>query len=219
MILNIIQIFCDALQVEEIEDEADFFSLGGNSISAAQVAFKLSINMKLLYQYSSPFQLLNILIKPPHNFLTNHGKRLKLKDMYFFDGEDRHKIISKNKNDSSSSGLISTNIPLILRHSLPKDDSSWLSNFPKDSRYSFSRCNKVINGIEPSLNNPNDAKYILEMTSREDIFMQELWKVSLDSCVDASPLLILKDGYFHLIIGSHAHLLLCVNAQTYALCV
>uniref|UniRef100_A0A453QE72 4-coumarate--CoA ligase n=1 Tax=Aegilops tauschii subsp. strangulata TaxID=200361 RepID=A0A453QE72_AEGTS len=46
--------FCDALLVDEVSEFDDFFTLGGNSISAAHAAHKLEIDMRLLYIYPTP---------------------------------------------------------------------------------------------------------------------------------------------------------------------
>eukprot|EP00268_Persea_americana_P065941 TRINITY_DN8886_c0_g1_i9.p1 TRINITY_DN8886_c0_g1~~TRINITY_DN8886_c0_g1_i9.p1 ORF type:complete len:494 (-),score=76.64 TRINITY_DN8886_c0_g1_i9:79-1500(-) len=56
------QAFCEALMVERIADFDDFFVMGGNSIAAAHVAHKLGIDMRLLYIFSTPCQLLNALL-------------------------------------------------------------------------------------------------------------------------------------------------------------
>uniref|UniRef100_A0A0D9WL05 4-coumarate--CoA ligase n=1 Tax=Leersia perrieri TaxID=77586 RepID=A0A0D9WL05_9ORYZ len=53
--------FCDGLHVNEVSEEEDFFTLGGNSISAAHVAHKLEIDMRMLYIYSTPSKLLDAL--------------------------------------------------------------------------------------------------------------------------------------------------------------
>ncbi|MQL73305.1 hypothetical protein Taro_005655 [Colocasia esculenta] len=56
------QAFCDSLLIEEINDHDDFFSLGGSSISAALLAHKLGIDMRLLYRFPSPVGLLDALV-------------------------------------------------------------------------------------------------------------------------------------------------------------
>uniref|UniRef100_A0A0E0A420 4-coumarate--CoA ligase n=1 Tax=Oryza glumipatula TaxID=40148 RepID=A0A0E0A420_9ORYZ len=58
--------FSDALLVDEVSEFDDFFTLGGNSISAAHVAHKLEIDMRMLYIYSTPSKLLDALF-------TKHG--------------------------------------------------------------------------------------------------------------------------------------------------
>uniref|UniRef100_A0A453QE99 Uncharacterized protein n=1 Tax=Aegilops tauschii subsp. strangulata TaxID=200361 RepID=A0A453QE99_AEGTS len=42
-------------------------------------------------------------------------------------------------------------------------------------------------------------------------YLQELWNIPLDSCVDASPLLVLNNGMINIFIGSHSHLFLCID--------
>ncbi|XP_006655708.2 putative acyl-activating enzyme 19 [Oryza brachyantha] len=64
--------FCDALLVDEVSDFDDFFTLGGNSISAAHVAHKLEIDMRVLYIYSTPSKLLDALFMK-HGCLLSSG--------------------------------------------------------------------------------------------------------------------------------------------------
>lgn len=54
--------FSDALLVHEVSEYDDFFSLGGNSITAAHVAHKLEIDMRLLYIYTTPSKLFHALL-------------------------------------------------------------------------------------------------------------------------------------------------------------
>ncbi|KAG5565347.1 hypothetical protein RHGRI_001298 [Rhododendron griersonianum] len=49
--------FCDALMVEMVFDDDDFFKMGGNSISAAHVSHGLEMDMRLLYIFPSPMKL------------------------------------------------------------------------------------------------------------------------------------------------------------------
>ncbi|KAL4342473.1 hypothetical protein GQ457_08G013940 [Hibiscus cannabinus] len=45
-------------------------------------------------------------------------------------------------------------------------------------------------------------------------YLQELWKVHMESCVDASPLVVFKDSDIYLFVGSHSHKFLCINAKS-----
>ncbi|KAI3826872.1 hypothetical protein L1987_00931 [Smallanthus sonchifolius] len=56
--------FCDALVVENINNNDDFFTMGGDSISAAHTCHKLGINMKLLYTFPTPLKLVTALLDP-----------------------------------------------------------------------------------------------------------------------------------------------------------
>ncbi|KAL0308779.1 UNVERIFIED_CONTAM: putative acyl-activating enzyme 19, partial [Sesamum radiatum] len=45
-------------------------------------------------------------------------------------------------------------------------------------------------------------------------FMRELWKVEMDSCVDASPLLVFKGSALYVFIGSHSRKFVCVDGKS-----
>uniref|UniRef100_A0A8R7V0A6 4-coumarate--CoA ligase n=1 Tax=Triticum urartu TaxID=4572 RepID=A0A8R7V0A6_TRIUA len=62
--------FCDALLVDEVSEFDDFFTLGGNSISAAHAAHKLEIDMRLLYIYPTPSKLLHALVVEHSNLVS-----------------------------------------------------------------------------------------------------------------------------------------------------
>lgn len=58
----VVQAFCNALMIEVVSEDDDFFSIGGDSISAAHAAHNIGIDMRLLY--TCPFMLIFI-----HNLL------------------------------------------------------------------------------------------------------------------------------------------------------
>eukprot|EP01018_Ginkgo_biloba_P005441 Gb_21166 [translate_table: standard] len=57
--------FRRALMVEKVSDSADLFLLGGTSISAAQVAYTLGIDMHFIYKHPSPQKLHNAMLQVP----------------------------------------------------------------------------------------------------------------------------------------------------------
>ncbi|XP_058103982.1 putative acyl-activating enzyme 19 isoform X3 [Magnolia sinica] len=92
------------------------------------------------------------------------------------------------------------------------NSKGWIASFCLPMAVSFSRCNKVMHELELERNNVHQSCLSVEISRNGKGFMQELWKVPLNSCVDASPLVVLKDGEVCLLIGSHSHMFLCVNA-------
>ncbi|XP_019701385.1 putative acyl-activating enzyme 19 isoform X3 [Elaeis guineensis] len=232
--------FCEALMIEEISDYGDFFMMGGNSISAAHAAHNLGIDMRLLYIFPSPHKLLNALLdrndlhdNPFSPIPDSSRKRSKLHsstlsfssamitDQQTSSGKrvhdlpEEHKAISDlERNDGSSSiddpsrrdckltsashGTVSTNL-WILNSDFPK----WCS---------FSRCSQFMHGAEIELNYVHRLCSLVEIPRYKKGCLQELWRVTLKSCVDASPLVVLMDGNVNLFIGAHSHMFLCIDA-------
>ncbi|KAL9303850.1 hypothetical protein ACSQ67_021113 [Phaseolus vulgaris] len=55
--------FHDALMIEKVCDDDDFFTMGGNSLSAAHVAYNLGIDLRFLYYYPSALKLCRALLQ------------------------------------------------------------------------------------------------------------------------------------------------------------
>ncbi|PKA66229.1 Putative acyl-activating enzyme 19 [Apostasia shenzhenica] len=244
--------FIDALHVEGIADDDDFFAVGGDSISAAHTAYNLGIDMRLLYVFPSPCKLLKALQDSKQNgdfFESYPGtvKRTKLDDNML------------NSFEISENGLSNNSLPVeqVEEHArscshdlvkfdpwqslmLPEKDEHlpfcdnhvkmlsycqpclcgefssckvdhWLSrsNLPKTC--AFSRCNQIVLGSESvlRLEHQTYTNFALSMSGKGHL--QELWKVLLKSCVDASPLVIVKDGSVDLFIGSHSQIFLRID--------
>lgn len=238
------QAFCDALMVEGIADSDNFFMMGGNSIAAAHVAHKLGIDMRLLYIFSTPCQLLKALLDrkgsyenmfsfdPAYEaFNTNminsdqmsndlYGIKSHGRSMQMAFGEWVHNFTQKLDTGHGTLSKWHDDSPISLK-SLKTDSSvcttsrptAWLSNFSLPEVCSLSRCNKVMYVRELEVNNNrHQACFSMEIPRNENGVMQEMWKVHLRSCVDASPLVVFKDGDVSLFIGSHSYLFLCINA-------
>uniref|UniRef100_A0A0A9HR79 Carrier domain-containing protein n=1 Tax=Arundo donax TaxID=35708 RepID=A0A0A9HR79_ARUDO len=235
--------FCDALLVEEVSEFDDFFTLGGNSISAAHVAHKLEIDMRLLYIYATPSKLLHALTversrsgSPTHEF--HYRKRLKVSASISssFDpvsanlddnlhgkgqinGEGTHDHIARdyinetvdqlNKNMTSSDrhGAKDLCLDACLNDGICSGNP-WVMNFYLQKKWSIGRCNRFMHGYEAKLQLEDVCSYV---SYNKRGFLLELWNIPLDSCVDASPLLVMNNGMINIFIGSHSHLFLCID--------
>ncbi|PUZ62496.1 hypothetical protein GQ55_4G363100 [Panicum hallii var. hallii] len=239
--------FSDALLVDEVSDYDDFFALGGNSISAAHVAHKLEIDMRLLYIYTTPSKLLHALfvksshaVSPTHDFHSR--KRLKVSasisgsfdpvsatlDNKFhgkgnineegtrdqFGRNHVNEIVGQlNKNMTYDRYQAKDKYPCSdtcsndgIFRSTPS--SPWILNFYLQKKWSFGRCNRFMHGSEGALQ-VEDICTSVSYNNRG--YLMKLWDVPLDSCVDASPLLVVNNGMMHIFIGSHSHLFLCID--------
>ncbi|KAI3953218.1 hypothetical protein MKX01_042213 [Papaver californicum] len=223
--------FCDALMVGEIADDTDFFEMGGNSIAAAQVAHKLGISMRLLYVFPNPSKLLKALL--------DNG--ISCKGDLTINGDQKQQLKRQKITEYPSSGsLISIQNKKVLESSVRvpswKNDGSpigskylkldsdlymdligrnpWTSGFCNSTTCSFSRCNKIICRGKNQINDVCKARWAVQAPIYVKGSMRALWKVNLRSCVDASPLVVLKDGDLYLFIGSHSHIFICVDAMS-----
>ncbi|XP_077237805.1 AMP-dependent synthetase and ligase family protein [Tasmannia lanceolata] len=203
--------FRDVLMVE-VENYNDFFVMGGNSISAAQVAHKLGIDMRLLYIFPSPSKLLNALldnrgshgnVMPAFDPLTSdlYWNKSPRRSLQVTVGGQFNSFSQKPDKDQLNSKGINLS-----------DSRSWISNFYLPMAASFSRCNKVMYERELEVNNVHQACLSVETPRDKNGVMRELWTVLLKSCVDASPLFVLKDRDAYIFIGSHSRIFLCINA-------
>ncbi|XP_025811498.1 putative acyl-activating enzyme 19 isoform X2 [Panicum hallii] len=239
--------FSDALLVDEVSDYDDFFALGGNSISAAHVAHKLGIDMRLLYIYTTPSKLLHALfvksshaVSPTHDFHSR--KRLKVSasisgsfdpvsatlDNKFhgkgnINEEGTHDQFGRN-HVNETVGQLNKNMTYDryqAKDKYPCSDtcsndgifrstpsSPWILNFYLQKKWSFGRCNRFMHGSEGALH-VEDICTSVSYNNRG--YLMKLWDVPLDSCVDASPLLVVNNGMMNIFIGSHSHLFLCID--------
>ncbi|OEL14738.1 putative acyl-activating enzyme 19 [Dichanthelium oligosanthes] len=234
--------FSDALLVDEVSEYDDFFALGGNSISAAHVAHKLEIDMRLLYIYTTPSKLLQALfvessrvVSPTHEF--HNRKRLKVSASISgsfdpvsanldnnFNGKDNiteegtHDHFAGNHVNETvgqfnkkmtydiyqAKDLCSETVGIFSGSSL----SPWILNFYLQKKWSLGRCNRFMHGYEGILQ-VEDICTSVSYNKRG--YLVKLWDILLDSCVDASPLLVMNNGMMNIFIGSHSHLFLCID--------
>ncbi|XVF56680.1 hypothetical protein PTKIN_Ptkin06aG0139900 [Pterospermum kingtungense] len=213
--------FCDALMVEDVSDDDDFFMIGGNSIAAAHVSHNLGIDMRLLYTFPTPSKLVGTILEKKGSKNTNFGIN------------DNLKLIAEPDKRNAFSSLESENPyerndDQAVRSKRLKVDSGkyyvleplhsfsgylWNST-PILKSCSVSRCNKVMLEGGYQVNDTWKVAQLVEIPRTRTGYMQELWKVHMGSCVDASPLVVFKDSEIYLFVGSHSHKFLCVNAKS-----
>ncbi|KAJ4836983.1 hypothetical protein Tsubulata_011272 [Turnera subulata] len=228
--------FCDALMVEVVSVEDDFFMMGGNSITAAHVAYNLGIDMRVLYKFPTPSELFTALRDKTESchatVKTDGGREWKLKadDQSVSHSADssasnlqsyqswKQQLESPDEKNLSSAVLskhprVDLNKYIWKKRMIANDKHPWSSSTLK--MCSFGRCNKVVYGTSYGLSSTCPLDWSAEVPGNgQGSSMQELWKVLLDSCVDASPLVVFKEQDVYLFIGSHAQKFVCVNAKS-----
>ncbi|KAK1582767.1 hypothetical protein Q3G72_018054 [Acer saccharum] len=208
---NLLQVikkaFGDALTVEEVFDDDNFFVMGGNSIAAAHVAHNLGIDMRLIYNFQTPSKLQTALLQKKVSCNRdvsadpNYKELLRMR----YEKNENHPIMSKRLKMDSDKHVA---LDLGQKDGFPRNCAS------SPMSCSFSRCNKMMyeegnKGIEPC-----QVPWSVEVPGNRKGFIHELWKVYMESCVDASPLLVLKGSDIYLFVGSHSHTFLCLDAKS-----
>lgn len=207
------QAFCDALTIEEVSDDDDFFLMGGNSIAAAHLSHKLGVDIRLIYQFPTPSKLCT----------TLRASRLLNLDLmedanpYSENIEYRLQLSRTRSRESESSGVSAKCSKLDSKLDDTEEGLAHLNGSPWTMTSDFlicslSRCNKVIYGGDDRLKHSFHEK-CAELPRNSKVSMQQLWKVHMGSCVDASPLILFKGPEVYLFIGSHSHEFMCINAR------
>ncbi|KAF5175531.1 D-alanine--d-alanyl carrier protein ligase [Thalictrum thalictroides] len=214
--------FSNALMIGKVKKDDDFFEMGGNSIAAAQVAYKLGIDMRVLYTFPSPYKLLSALRDNELAYKFDFGTcfdwehKSKPKPAYKKRLSESSLGICSGANDESALTVkrlkVDSDMYPLLNTTTSGHDMPWISNFRLSKTCSFSRCNKVVYGGINEANDVRQACWSAKYPINSKGSMHELWKVHLKSCVDASPLVVFKDGNAYVFIGSHSHTFLCVDA-------
>ncbi|XP_071689989.1 putative acyl-activating enzyme 19 isoform X2 [Rutidosis leptorrhynchoides] len=204
LLQTIKEAFCDALGTKEIADTDDFFVIGGDSVSAAHTCYKLGINMKMLYTFSTPLKLAMSLL--------NH----KLGDDTILDMEvlaTGPQVLAEHKDTDLKSnkprGRLSSKLgdDEYHPHKVYKLDGDLNVD---NTSFAISRCNKVMFGEKHIMSRSFQATWFLE----EKASIRELWKVHMESCVDASPLVVARENDIFVYIGSHSHKFICIKASS-----
>ncbi|XP_050280846.1 putative acyl-activating enzyme 19 isoform X3 [Quercus robur] len=226
--------FCDALRVEEVSNDDDFFMMGGNSIAAAHLSHNLGIDMRLIYYFSSPSKIYLALLEKKEPWLLDvqkddiwemkfdegrrsifHSIKSETADPFLFKPREGLLRTSSGKNENnavvSKRIKVDSNIHVIAEDGSPRDGYLW-SSASEFTSCSVSRCNKVM--YEGGRNDTCQATWSAKISRDRKGSMQEFWKVHMESCVDASPMVVFKDPEIYLFIGSHSHKFLCVNAKS-----
>ncbi|KAL2337423.1 hypothetical protein Fmac_011869 [Flemingia macrophylla] len=222
-LLNLIKkAFHDALMVQKVSNDDDFFAMGGNSLSAAHVAYSLGIDLRFLYYYPSPFKLCMALLKKRGSCSLHNGLdicfqiKTNRQDDISIDHDENpstleSRMISEDNDDDSfpskrskrdSEDVISWN------------DVSFPWHSPSPLSFSFSRCNKVLHIGQPAVIDMHQITWSANVPRGSRGHMKDFWKVYMESCVDASPLLVFKGAEVYLFIGSHSRKFLCLNARS-----
>ncbi|XP_059312059.1 putative acyl-activating enzyme 19 isoform X4 [Lycium ferocissimum] len=224
-LINVIQkAFSDALSVvDKISLDDDFFEMGGNSLLAAQVSYNLGINMKDLYAFPTPLKLQ----KAIQHKKVSSSRELRADALVGVNSQVQEKSkLPSNKSwmpglDSSTSLSLTSDYPvkrLKTDSALdidPNDVNGRDMNNSTSSQVScsYSRCNKVRHdaGCEGY-----SCHSVLswEVPCDKIGFMREQWMFYMESCVDASPLVVFKEGSVYLFIGAHSHKFFCIDATS-----
>ncbi|KAL1540032.1 putative acyl-activating enzyme 19 isoform X2 [Salvia divinorum] len=219
--------FSDVLMVEKVSVDDNFFEMGGNSISAAYVSFKLGIHMKFLYTFPTPSRLQMALLSPSSHLQTDTDLEI--------DSRRPEGRLLPRESRISSTLLDETHLMLIKADTdggiyNPTKKSKTESNAcsmekqsPTNSLWNptavqtecwFSRCNKSTHGRQC------DRSYLCNSIGSNIVpvdgkgFMRELWKVDMGSCVDASPLMVSRGSNIYLFIGSHSNKFVCIDGRS-----
>ncbi|KAJ9558530.1 hypothetical protein OSB04_013144 [Centaurea solstitialis] len=223
--------FCDALVVEKVSDDDDFFMMGGDSILAAQTSHKLGINMKLLYAFPSPLKLVTALLDQGWQ---NHDRKRSVHTrvgMEVSEASQPLPIVSKasdlktNKlHGRLSSELGESEAEYYPNKVLRMDDDLNVDSFTTGDGYpwdsiskctpcAIGRCNKVMFGEKFDINRPFQATWFHDETLGDKrMSVTELWKVNMESCIDASPLVVVREKDIYVYIGSHSQKFICIKA-------
>ncbi|XP_055817686.1 putative acyl-activating enzyme 19 isoform X2 [Solanum dulcamara] len=224
-LINVIQkAFSDALMVvDKISLDDDFFEMGGNSLLAAHVSYNLGINMKDLYAFPTPLKLQQAIQHKKVSF----SRELGADALVGVNSQEQEKSkLPSNKSwmpgvDNCTSLSLTSDYPvkrLKTDSDLyidPNDANGRDMNSSTSSQVScsYSRCNKIRHdaGCEGY-----NCRSVLSWEVPRDKrgFMQERWMVYMESCVDASPLVVFKERNVYLLIGAHSHKFFCIDATS-----
>ncbi|XP_012852882.1 PREDICTED: putative acyl-activating enzyme 19 [Erythranthe guttata] len=192
LIQVILKVFSDALMVEKVSVDDDFFEMGGNSISAAYATFKLGIHMKLLYTFPTPRRLQTALLSSKFSVQIDAHSGVD-------SNMDNYNPIKKLKVESKEQS--------------PRD-ILWNPGAVVHTECTFSRCNRSTHGVQCEENYSSNAASSKIRPRDGKGFMQVQWKVDMESCVDASPLVVFKGSRVCVFIGSHSRKFVCIDGKS-----
>ncbi|KAK1401403.1 putative acyl-activating enzyme 19 [Heracleum sosnowskyi] len=225
--------FCNALMVEVVSDDDDFFSMGGDSISAAHAAYNIGIDMRLLYTCRSAKNL-NMALSEQAVFRKNNdivGANAKADilvqerntllpadtDQLYL---DRSELLEKSltihcNKYTENPPLDGLQMDSYIHPSSvsPRNLDLWTSSSVWMS-CSFGRGNRSTYGEEYESRSLCKPIRLKKNPAEKVTSLQELWKVHLESCVDASPLLVVREEDIFLYIGSHSCKFLCIDGRS-----
>ncbi|XP_049383015.1 putative acyl-activating enzyme 19 isoform X2 [Solanum stenotomum] len=224
-LINAIQkAFSDALMVvDKISLDDDFFEMGGNSLLAAHVSYNLGINMKDLYAFPTPLKLQ----KAIEHKKVSSSHELRADALVRVNSQEQEKSkLPSNKSwmpgvDNSTALSLTSDYPV---KRLKTDSDLYIDpnnangidmNNSTSSQVScsYSRCNKIRHDAGCEGYNCHSV-LSWEVPRDKRCFMQEQWMVYMESCVDASPLIVFKERSVYLLIGAHSHKFYCIDATS-----
>ncbi|XP_069155693.1 putative acyl-activating enzyme 19 isoform X8 [Solanum lycopersicum] len=224
-LINVIQkTFADALMVvDKISLDDDFFEIGGNSLLAAHVSYNLGINMKDLYAFPTPLKLQKaIQLKK-----VSSSRELRADALVGVNSQEQEKSkLPSNKSwmpgaDNSTALSLTSDYPV---KRLKTDSDLYIDSNDANGRdmnnstssqvsCSYSRCNKIRHDAGCEGYNCH-SMLSWEVPRDKRGFMREQWMVNMESCVDASPLVVFKERSVYLLIGAHSHKFYCIDATS-----
>ncbi|KAH6767584.1 hypothetical protein C2S52_018567 [Perilla frutescens var. hirtella] len=228
---NLIQVirkvFSDALMVEKVSVDDDFFMMGGNSISAAYVSFKLGIHMTLLYANPTPLRLQMALLSPRSYIDTDIDLVAESRSL---EGglAPKESRIASTLVDKTRKILVQADCDGGIYNPFKKSKTesnacsseklrptnSLRNPTTLQTECSFSRCNKSTHGRQCGGSHLCNRVWSNIIPGVGKRFMRELWKVDMGSCVDASPLVVSRGSNIYLFIGSHSHKFACIDGKS-----
>ncbi|XP_033132254.1 putative acyl-activating enzyme 19 isoform X2 [Brassica rapa] len=211
---------CDALMVKDVSDDDDFFAIGGDSLAAAHLSHSLGIDMRLIYQFRSPSKLVICMSEKKGKLREDMQHNTIQKPDHKTEIEDNNELVSRPSRmqceNSVSAKRLKIDSDQFSSKSM-KDKISWDSGY-SEMQYAFSRCNNVHYLNSCGNEGGNRENWSVELPRNQMVSIQELWKVHMESCVDASPLVVLKHSKTYLFIGSHSRKFFCIDANSGSIC-
>lgn len=186
---------CAAFAVElglsaSVGAEADFFALGGTSLSAAALCARLALSLQALLDHPTPRSLAS-------SGLVAHA------DMTL---QPVARLLSNDSDAPRPAKRL--RLPAQTDEALPQQsvvDAAWA---PALALSFAGRSDAIGKGITSVAATPAIAR-----DAPADLFCA--WRVPLHACVDASPLLLLPAAgsgtSWRAVVGSHAHTAVCVD--------
>nr|VDD03471.1 unnamed protein product [Brassica rapa] len=211
---------CDALMVKDVSDDDDFFAIGGDSLAAAHLSHSLGIDMRLIYQFRSPSKLVICMSEKKGKLREDMQHNTIQKPDHKTEIEDSNELVSRPSRmqceNSVSAKRLKIDSDQFSSKSM-KDKISWDSGY-SEMQCAFSRCNNVHYLNSCGNEGGNRENWSVELPRNQMVSIQELWKVHMESCVDASPLVVLKHSKTYLFIGSHSRKFFCIDANSGSIC-
>ncbi|XP_052724246.1 putative acyl-activating enzyme 19 isoform X3 [Vigna angularis] len=215
--------FHDALMIEKVCDDDDFFMMGGNSLSAAHAAYSLGIDMRFLYYYPSALKLCMALLQKKGSCTLHNSLDFCLQ--INTDRQDNHISINHTENSSPLESRMTSKdnndgpFPSKRLKRGLTDVTSWGDELfpwysPSVLSFSLNRCNKILRKGQQEVIDTHQNTWSADIPRGNRGHMKDFWKVYMESCVDASPMLVFKGTHIYLFIGSHSHKFLCINARS-----